>query len=83
MKTNENLILIMSRKNKVSYQLIMNNIADILNQNFRKHSFLLVYPVQFGVALDQKIDLTNAAMMKPIDDYDFLIKKISNLFLHN
>lgn len=83
MKTNENLILIMSRKNKVSYQLIMNNIADVLNQNFRKNSFLLVYPVQFGVALDQKFDLTNAAMMKPIDDYDFLIKKISNLFLHN
>jgi Kef-type K+ transport system membrane component KefB/nucleotide-binding universal stress UspA family protein len=42
----DNLIVVMSRKNRLSYQENMHRVPVYLNRYFQKNSFMLVYPVQ-------------------------------------
>lgn len=43
---NDNLIFILSRKNKLSYQLEMDKIPSYLNKELKHYSFILIYPIQ-------------------------------------
>lgn len=43
---NDNLIIVLSRKNKLSYQSEMDKIPSYLNKNFKYHTFILIYPIQ-------------------------------------
>ncbi|WP_050770640.1 cation:proton antiporter domain-containing protein [Chlorobium ferrooxidans] len=47
-KNDDNLIVVMSRKNHLSYHSKMAKIPLYLNRFFRKNSFILIYPVQSG-----------------------------------
>ncbi|NHQ58984.1 cation:proton antiporter [Chlorobium sp. BLA1] len=47
-KNDDNLIVVMSRKNHLSYHSKMAKIPVYLNRYFRKNSFILIYPVQSG-----------------------------------
>lgn len=48
-QSDDNLIIVMSRKNGITYRSYMNRIPDYLNQYFRKQSFIVIYPVQLGI----------------------------------
>ncbi len=47
-KNDDNLIVVMSRKNNLSYHNKMAKMPVYLNKYFQKNSFILVYPVQIG-----------------------------------
>lgn len=78
-KTDDNLIIILSRKNKPSYHANMVNIHTYLNKYFQQNSFILVYPMQTGVNEDG-VDLNNPSLIEPIGKIDEIGKTIARLF---
>lgn len=48
-KNDDNLIVVMSRKNHISYHSKMAKMPLYLNRYFQKNSFILIYPVQSGI----------------------------------
>ena len=77
---NDNLIIIMSRKNRVSYNPVMEEIPSFLNQSFTSNSYLLIYPIQSGVAENDSIDFDNPSLIRPIEKLDEIGKTLSNIF---
>ncbi len=51
-KNDDNLIIVMSRKNHISYHHKMSRIPSYLNRYFQNNSFILVFPVQSGIPDD-------------------------------
>lgn len=78
-KPDDGLIIIMSREKKISYQSIMKNIPNYLNNYFKANSFILVYPMQTGV-IDEDVDLNNPSLIEPIEKIDELGKTLARLF---
>ena len=60
-KSDDGLIIVMSREMKVSHQPNMKNIPDFLNNYFQQNSFILVYPMQSGIG--HRVDLTNPSFV--------------------
>jgi nucleotide-binding universal stress UspA family protein len=79
-KTDDNLIIIMSRKNKISYQSNMTNVPVYLNKYFRENSFILIYPIQVGAGQIKKFDLNYPSLLEPIEKLDEIGKTIAGLF---
>ncbi len=79
-KIDDNIIIIMSRKNLLSYQSTMNKIPDYLNKYFQDKSYLLIYPSQ-NITLDKdQIDLTNPSLLETIAKIDTIGRTIANIF---
>ncbi len=76
----DNMFIISSRKDKLSYHRNMVNIPDYLNNHFQSNSFILVFPIQAGVADTKGIDLTNPSLLEPIERLDEIGKTIAALF---
>ncbi|MEI8033091.1 MAG: cation:proton antiporter [Chlorobiaceae bacterium] len=51
-RKDDNLIIVMSRKNQLSYQSKMAKIPAYLNRYFQNNSFILIYPVQAVISED-------------------------------
>jgi Kef-type K+ transport system membrane component KefB len=51
-KDNDALIVLMSRKNGISFDPVMNKLPKYLNSYFNKNNYILMYPMQFD--FDQK-----------------------------
>jgi Kef-type K+ transport system membrane component KefB/nucleotide-binding universal stress UspA family protein len=79
-QNDDNLLIVMSRKGRISYNSNMDRIPEYLNAYFEKNSFILVYPIQSGVAETGGIDLTNPAILEPVEKLDEIGKTISRLF---
>ncbi len=77
---NDNLIIVMSRKDKLSYQNNMAKIPSYLNTYFKGNSFILIYPIQMGVSDSSAIDLTNPTILEPLEKLDEIGKTIAKLF---
>ncbi len=77
---NDNLIIVLSRKDKPSYHNNMSNIPQYLNRYFKKTSYILIYPMQTGVRDTSKIDLKNPTFIEPLEKLDTLRKAISRVF---
>jgi len=77
-QSDDNLIIVMSRQNKISYQNAMKKIPYYLNRYFSEHNFILIYPMQLG-ANDENghIDLTNASLLSSVSR----LEGFSKLFL--
>ncbi|UJH92789.1 hypothetical protein LZ575_10375 [Antarcticibacterium sp. 1MA-6-2] len=76
----DNLIIILSRKDKESYHSNMAKIPGYLNEYFRENSFILVYPMQLGVVDSTGIDYRNPAILEPIEKLDEIGKTIGKMF---
>jgi nucleotide-binding universal stress UspA family protein len=76
----DNLIFVLSRANKPSYQEGMAKIPEFLNKYFQSTSFILIYPIQIGVRDHEAIDLNNPSLVEPIEKLDELGKSIFKLF---
>jgi Kef-type K+ transport system membrane component KefB len=80
LKSDDNLIIVMSRENKPSYHASMADIPVYLNKYFQSNSFILVYPMQSGVASHHTFDLNNPSLLEPIEKLDEIGKTIAHLF---
>jgi hypothetical protein len=76
----DNLIIVLSRKDKPSYQSNMNKMSGYLNKYFKNTSYILIYPMQAGVTEDSAIDLKNATFMEPLEKLDEIRKTVTKLF---
>ncbi len=65
-KNDDNLIIVMSRKNHPSYQPKMAKIPVYLNRYFQKNSYILIYPVQTGIPEDTYEGPNLQSLKKPI-----------------
>ena len=79
-RSNDNLILVLSRKERPSFHASMPKIPGYLNKYFQDTNFMLIYPMQSGVLDDSKKDLMNPTVTDSIEKLDDLGKTIANLF---
>ena len=79
-KIDDNLILILSRKDRPSYHYNMLRIPVYLNKYFQSTNFILVFPMQTGVTDLSDINLKDPTMLDSLEKLDDLGKTIANLF---
>ncbi|GAB4479180.1 MAG: cation:proton antiporter [Thermoflexibacter sp.] len=84
-KSDDNLIIVMSRKNHPSYDDNMPKIPKYLNKYFQTNNFMLIFPTQIGVSEETVIDdFKNPSVLEPIKEnigrLDSIGKTISGLF---
>jgi Kef-type K+ transport system membrane component KefB/nucleotide-binding universal stress UspA family protein len=79
-KIDDNLILVLSRKDRPSYHANMAKIPFYLNKYFQTTNFILVFPIQSGVTDNSDRDLKNPSVLDSIEKLDDLGKTIANLF---
>ncbi len=77
---NDNLIVVLSRRDKPSYLDSMVQVPAYLNKYFTRHSFILIYPIQVGIMETSFIDRKNPSLLEPIEKLDEMGKTILNLF---
>lgn len=58
-QSDDNLVFIMSRKDKPSYLDYMDKIPHFLNKYFNQMSYMLIYPLQTGMSDSSEIDFKN------------------------
>ncbi|EPR71890.1 Na+/H+ antiporter [Winogradskyella psychrotolerans RS-3] len=76
----DNLIIVLSRKDKPSFHNNMIKIPSYLNKYFKDTSYILIYPMQAGVTDTSKIDLKNPTFIEPLEKLDEIGKTIAKLF---
>jgi len=78
------LVVVMSRKPNLSYNLTMQNIPSYMNKYFDKNNVVLIYPLQLGIVGSSKIDLKNPGALdtftENLERLDDVRKMISKLF---
>jgi hypothetical protein len=79
-KLNDNLVLILSRKERPSYNANMSKIPSYLNKYFKETNFILIYPIQIGISENSHAALNNPAILDPLEKLDDFGKIITNLF---
>ncbi len=79
-RIDDNLLIVMSRLNGLSYHATMSYIPAYLNKYFQANSFILVYPMQTGFFDGGEIDLNNPSMVESIEKLDEIGKNIMKLF---
>ncbi|WP_027001554.1 cation:proton antiporter [Hugenholtzia roseola] len=67
-KVNDNLMVVMSRKNHPSYTPQMNKIPSYLNKYFNHNNFTLIYPIQAGVMAESYMNLKNPPILEPLQE---------------
>ena len=76
----DNLVIILSRKDKPSYDSNMSKIPSYLNKYFNTMSYLLVYPMQVGEIDSSQLNLNNPTLTEPFDKIDELGQSIVKIF---
>jgi len=83
-KPDDSLMIILSRRGHLSYNANMAKIPQYLNKYFNRNNFILVYPMQLGIAFNSEADLGNPSFLEPImenfERLDDLGKTIVKLF---
>jgi Kef-type K+ transport system membrane component KefB len=83
-KKDDNLIVIMSRRSHPSYHDYMAKMPSYLNKYIKENSFILVYPMQLGVAEYDLINMRNPSLMepfiKPVEQLDEFRKTLTKVF---
>ena len=84
LRPDDNLIIVMSRKEHLSYHANMGKVPAYLNKYFQPNNFILIYPVQAGVDDDGNLDLKNPSVMEPLrtnlERLDDIGKTIASVF---
>lgn len=66
----DNLIIVLSRKDKPSFHDKMPEIPSYLNQCFKQTNYVLIYPIQSVIEKSIQIDLKNPTWIEPIEKLD-------------
>ena len=80
LQTNDNLIIVMSREDRLSYREEMAEVPTYLNGVLVNHSFILIYPMQAGVSDLAYINLKNPSIHEPLERLDEIGRTIARLF---
>ena len=84
LRLDDNLYIVMSRRNHPSYTPAMQRIPHYLSKYFKDSSFVLIYPMQSGGSGNEANDLINPSVMEPIQDnldrLDEIGRNISKIF---
>jgi len=65
-KKDDNIIIVLSRKNHLSHNRWMDKIPDYLNRYFQENNFILVYPMQLKHSPNGEYDMTNPSFLQPV-----------------
>jgi Kef-type K+ transport system membrane component KefB len=77
-KVDDNLIVVLSKKDRPSYHNKMSKIPTYLNKYFIQNNFLLIFPMQTG---DSHFEgMKNPSMIEPLEKLDDIGKTIAALF---
>jgi Kef-type K+ transport system membrane component KefB/nucleotide-binding universal stress UspA family protein len=77
-KADDNLVIVLSRKDRPSYHNKMSKIPNYLNKYFLQNNFLLVFPMQTD---DSHLGgMKNPSMIEPLERLDDIGKTIAALF---
>lgn len=83
-RQNDNLIIVLSRRDRPSYNSHMKRIPQYLDNYFQDFNYILIYPAQNGMSGQTSMDLRNPSMVETlkenIDRLDDIGKTIANLF---
>lgn len=83
-RNDDNLVIVLSRKDHASYHSSMSRIPHYLNTYFQLTNFILIYPMQAGVTGDTQINLKNPSLLDPfkdnLDRLDAIGKSLAGLF---
>lgn len=79
-KFDDNLIVVMSRKERPSYHQYMSKIPSYLNNYFKENNYIIVYPIQTDVMDLPEVNLRNPSLLEPIEKLDEIGKTIAKLF---
>jgi len=80
-RPDDNLILILSRRERPSFNVNMNKIPHYLNKYFKETNFILIYPMQAGFTDDPHVALKNpSVLVDPLEKLDDLGKIVGSLF---
>jgi len=79
----DNLMIILSRKEHVSYHGNMTKIPSYLNNYFKKNSFIIIYPMQIGVNDRSTLNLKDTSLLEPIERLDEIGKTLVNILKKN
>lgn len=79
-KPDDNLIFIMSRKDKISYHDTMNSIHEYIHNKYTKTSMILLYPMQMGVLDYNQVNLNNPTFYNSIEKLEELKNSILKKF---
>ncbi|MGC1631938.1 MAG: cation:proton antiporter [Gelidibacter sp.] len=80
LQKDDNLIIILSRKDKPSFNNNMTKIPSYLNKYFKDTSYILIFPMQAGVMDTSQIDLKNPTFIEPLEKLDEIGKTIAKIF---
>lgn len=78
LKSNDALVVILSRKNGVSYDSVMKKLPKYLNNYFQMHNYLLVYPMQEGFDTEDSID--SDSLLSPSEQINSFKNTVGRLF---
>lgn len=82
-RSNDNMVLILSRKNYPSYHGLMAKTATYLNKYFNKNNFILIYPQQAGLENEDSFNPMSPSMYEPLTDnlerLEGLVKTVGKL----
>ncbi|MDD3147507.1 MAG: cation:proton antiporter, partial [Candidatus Riflebacteria bacterium] len=84
-RADDNLIIVLSRHNALSYDPGMEKIPHYLNKYFVHNNFILIYPMQIGTAAgNSDFDMSSPSFLEPLMDnftrLDELGKTVVKLF---
>ncbi len=79
-KRDDNLVIVLSRKNFISYLPAMEKIPEYLDSYFARTNLLLIYPSQSRAWDDEQLDLTSPTMLEAIEKVDLIGKTIASIF---
>ena len=81
--SNDNLIIVFSRKDGPSYQSGMDKIPAYLDRYVKKNNFILIFPIQIGVSdmeAGNSVDLSNPSILDAVLKIDEIGKTLTNMF---
>ncbi|WP_026710363.1 cation:proton antiporter [Flavobacterium filum] len=77
-------VVVMSRKSNLSFNSVMQHIPTYMNKYFDKNNVILIYPLQFGIDGNSKLDLKNPGALdtftENLERLDDVRKLIGKLF---
>lgn len=79
-RADDNWVIVLSRKDHLSYHPSMAKVPSYLNKYFQSNSFILVYPMQLGVSEYSEAALKNPSVLEPLEKLDDIGKTIASLF---
>jgi len=80
LKSDDNLIMVLSRKGEESYHPNMERVPDLINTFLKNHSFILVYPNQPKAGGMDGMEMIHGSLLGPMERLDFIGRMISSLF---